>query len=688
MDGIEKNKILIIDDEKSNLIYLNSLLGTEYSLYMAREGVEAIERANECLPDLILLDIIMPGMSGYEILEALKRGEKTQGIPVIFTTGLSSNEDETKGLIMGADDYVSKPFNDAIVQLRIRNQLKIVNQMRVLDRRFRQQTLMTSISQKFLSDANIESSITSTLHMIGEFMDIAQILLYELTDEKNTITCKYEWINPKLKLDTRIGSKYILNDAVHSLVDNLITNGEDYCLISDNLSFREAIAPYKTNFENYITAPVYAKGKMCALLDYSKENGDPEWSKSEINLATLVASIFSGVLERDAMERLILEKELTEKSCIAKSEFLSRMSHEIRTPMNAIMGMTNLARSTDDAAKRNDYLEKSAAASGDLLRLIEDVLDISDLNYGKFKLDSLEFNFKTMLRRAMQKAEQQYKKKHQTFSTDIDPSIPELLTGDERRLAQVINELLLNAGKFTPEGGSIRFKTFKKKEENNCFTIQFDISDNGIGIPKDKLDIIFTAFEQVDGGINRKYGGTGLGLSLSKAIIENMGGKIWVESEPKKGSMFSFTFLPQINMPGSETEIPASFSGKTMLLVDDIDINREIVMGILEKTQIQFLCAVNGREAVDIFTADPKKIDIILMDINMPEMDGMEATRRIRTLGMNEGTHVPIIALTANTNQEDVEKYLAAGMTDHIGKPANFEEIFRKINTHTKQIQY
>ena len=512
MDGLVKNKILIIDDEKPNLMYLNNLLGEEYILYMARDGVEAIDRANEYLPDLILLDIIMPGLNGYEVLAALRGGEKTQRIPVIFTTGLSSSEDETKGLILGADDYISKPFHDSIVQLRIRNQLKIVNNM-----------------------------------------------------------------------------------------------------------------------------------------------------------------------------RLILEKELAEKSSRAKSEFLSRMSHEIRTPMNAIMGMTNLARNTDDPVKRNDYLEKSAAASCDLLRLMDDVLDISDLSCDKFKLDSAEFNFEAILQRVLRKADLQFEKKHQTFTTDIDSSIPEILTGDERRLTQVIDELLSNAGKFTHDGGSIQFKIFLVTVENDSLTIQIDITDDGIGISKDKQDVIFTAFEQVDGGIDRKYGGAGLGLPLSKAIIEKMNGEIWVESSPGKGSRFSFTFKIQTTAPKSDAEALASFSGKTMLLVDDIDINREIVMAILEETQIKFVCAANGREAVEIFTSDPNKIDIILMDINMPEMDGMEATRRIRTHSTSKGTNVPIIALTANTNPEDAEKFLAAGMTDHIRKPADFEEIFRKINVHIKQ---
>jgi len=512
MSDPAKNTILIVDDDKFNLMYLNNLLGQEFTLFMARDGKEAIEKASKYTPDLILLDIIMPGMDGYQVLSILKKSEKTQKIPVIFITGLSSNEDEKKGLALGAEDYISKPFNDTIVLLRIRNQLKIINNM-----------------------------------------------------------------------------------------------------------------------------------------------------------------------------RLIIEKELAEKTSRAKSEFLSRMSHEIRTPLNAIIGMTNLARNSDDSEKRNNYLEKSAVASGELLRLIEDVLNISDLRDGEFNINNNEFQFDNMLQSVLEKTSTMTKRKNQTFLTSIDPSLPKIIIGDDRRLAQVIDKLLSNARKFTPDNGEIRLNAFVVNTENDQLTIQIDVTDNGIGIPKDKQDIIFLAFEQADGGIDRKYDGAGLGLHISKTIIEKMGGKIWVESELGKGSKFSFTFPARMKLLDTKTAASASLSGMTMLLVDDIEINREIVMAILEETQIQFVCAANGSEAVEIFKSNPAKFNIILMDINMPEMDGTEATRQIRALGTKEGTRVPIIALTANTSSENVKNYLAAGMTDHIGKPAVFDEIIRKINLYINQ---
>jgi len=509
MDERKKSKILIVDDDRVNLMFLNDLLSDEFTLYMAKDGAQALKRADELVPDLILLDIIMPGMDGYEVLSQLKKSERTRDIPVIFITGLNTDGDEMKGLELGADDYISKPFNGAIVRLRVRNQLKIIEQT-----------------------------------------------------------------------------------------------------------------------------------------------------------------------------RLIIEKEIAEKSSRAKSDFLSRMSHELRTPLNAIVGMTNLARNTDDNVAKNDYLDKSAAASRDLLRLVEDVLDITDLTDGAFKLANSEFHFGDMMRSELQKAERMYESKQHTLIADVDPSIPELLIGDERRLAQVIGSILSNAGKFTPDKGSVRLKAFGIENENGCITVQIEVKDNGIGIPKDKQAAVFSAFEQADGGIDRKYGGAGMGLFLSKTIVEKMGGEIRLESEPGKGSEFSFTFKAQIGQLSTEDGTAASLAGNTVLLADDVEINREIIMALLEETQMQFVCAENGLEAVELFKAAPSKYDVILMDINMPEMDGVQATRHIRSLGVAEGATVPIIAVSANTTPEEVRSYFSAGMTDHLGKPVDFDKIVRMISLY------
>ena len=269
--------------------------------------------------------------------------------------------------------------------------------------------------------------------------------------------------------------------------------------------------------------------------------------------------------------------------------------------------------------------------------------------------------------------------KNQSFTIDIDPSIPEILICDEKRIAQVIGILLSNAGKFTGDRGSIQFKAFVLNMEKDVLAIQIEVADNGIGISKEQQKNLFAAFEQVDGGIDRKYGGAGSGLYISKNIAEIMGGGIWMESEPDKGSKFAFTFKTQIKAPDTKAAAPVSFHGKTALLAEDVDVNRDIVMAMLKDTRLNFVCAANGREAVEIFASDPAKFDVIFMDINMPGMDGVEATRRIRSLGTPEGDKVPIIAMTANVLPDEVRNYLNAGMNAHIGKPIDFDQFLRMI---------
>jgi CheY-like chemotaxis protein len=242
---------------------------------------------------------------------------------------------------------------------------------------------------------------------------------------------------------------------------------------------------------------------------------------------------------------------------------------------------------------------------------------------------------------------------------------------------------LSNAEKFTPEQGSIQFSANVRKIENDMLTVQIEVADNGIGISKEQQKILFTPFEQADGGMSRKFGGAGLGLTITKYIIDLMGGKIWVESEQGKGSKFTLIFEAQINTGGQTEEgKPISFAGKTALLVDDVEINREIIVAMIEDTGIQIECAQDGREALELFSAEPGKFDIILMDINMPVMDGVEATQRIRALETPGSDQVPILAMTANVLTGEVENYKAVGINDHIGKPVNFDVLINLLRKY------
>ena len=264
------------------------------------------------------------------------------------------------------------------------------------------------------------------------------------------------------------------------------------------------------------------------------EDNEREWSKSETDLALIVASIFSGVFERDAIQH-------AEYLSRAKSEFLSRMSHEMRTPMNAIIGILQVFNllGIPDNMKEHCAMMKTSADS--LLNMINDVLDISDLEYGSFILADSVFDFKTMVWDILRDADNNASKKRQLLDCKVDSEIPDTLYGDEKRVKHVITILLSNAVKFTHENGEISFNARVIDEENGIVTIKIEVTDNGIGISKEKQNNIFSIFEQVDTGLNREYGGIGLGLALSKRIIELMGGSVGVESELGKGSKFWFT---------------------------------------------------------------------------------------------------------------------------------------------------
>jgi two-component system, sensor histidine kinase and response regulator len=503
------------------------------------------------------------------------------------------------------------------------------------------------------------------------------------------------------------------------------------------------------------------------------------------------------------------------------------MSHEIRTPMNAIIGMVKIGKEAPGIERKNYCLVKIEDASNHLLGVINDILDMSKIEANKFELYPVEFELEKMLRRVVNVVNFRIDEKQQKFSVHTDSAIPRTLMGDDQRIAQVITNLLGNAIKFTPEKGSITLAVRLIRKENNLCTLQFSVTDTGIGITPEQQKKIFQSFEQAESSTTRKYGGTGLGLAISKNVIEMMGGNIWVQSEPGKGSTFAFTIqamrgteekhglltddinlknvriltvdddqdiltyfmdiaqrfglycdtalsgkkaLDLINkkngyhiyfidwkMPGMDgiqlareikahgpeksivimisaaewstiaeeaktagvdkflskplfpstiaevineclgvdkqqaeqshaVEIAGIFAGKRLLLVEDVDINREIVLTLLEPTQLEIDCAENGVQAVRIFTEAPKKYDIIFMDVQMPEMDGYEATKRIRALEAETGSQsagrVPIIAMTANVFKEDIEKSLASGMDSHVGKPLDFQEVMNRLHLY------
>ena len=549
-------------------------------------------------------------------------------------------------------------------------------------------------------------------------------------------------------------------------------------------------------------------------------------------ITTLVIAIFiwrrrmavsiNRELEKTVRQRTAeLEQQTAnaKKASMAKSDFLSNMSHEMRTPMNAIIGMTTIAKNSDDIVRKDYCLSKIEDASSHLLSVINDILDMSKIEANKFELSNEKFNFEKMLQKVSSVIVFRVDEKQQNFSVHIDKNIPVQLIGDDQRIMQIVTNLLSNAVKFTPVGGSIHVNTLLLEEKDNTCTIKMTVTDTGIGISREQQERLFNSFTQAENSTTRKFGGTGLGLAISKHLVEMMNGEIWIESEPGKGSTFIFTiklektaeiddtlyasgvnwanmsvlvvddaqetreyfvevmrrfgsrcdvaasgeeacdlihkhgsynlcfidwnmdgmdgielakrikaeednksiiimissskwsdlegaakeagitrFLPKPIFPstiadcineclGTDNVIPEGgritneglFRGRRIILAEDVEVNREIVNILLEPTGLTIDMAENGLVAVELFKENPDSYDVIFMDVQMPEMDGYEAARKIRALDFEKAKQIPIIAMTANVFREDIERCFECGMNEHIGKPIDYTKMISKL---------
>lgn len=633
-------QILVVEDDELDRMIMKRALnasGIKHQLHFAVDHESGLAAAIERDYDCIFLDYNLPGGTGLELLKAIREAENTS--PIIIVTSQGDEKLAVQAMRNGANDYIPK------VLLSPEGIAQSVRYMVNLKKTDKQRRLL-------------EVQLVDTQRRLQTVVANSPIILFAL-DENATFTL----FEGKGLADVGIDKNEFIGLPLES-APMLPLSKEDFTRAMGGEEVTIVVELGGKFFEIYYTATLDNQKKAIGVIGVASDITD----------------------HKNAEEALKRAKQVAEETAKIKEQFLANMSHEIRTPMNGIIGLTRILLESPLDEEQNRYLRSIKTCSDNLLVIINDILDFSKIEAGKMSFENVAFSIPEIAEHTVELFQTKADERSISLRTKIDPAIPPHISGDPTRLNQILNNLISNAIKFTEKGEvSIDIKLRNRTEKD--VTLEFEIKDSGIGIPESSLANIFESFTQASSDTTRKFGGTGLGLTIVKNMIELQGGAIGVRSEVGKGTTFHF----HLSFPiADEKEIQdelnpdedISISHLRILAAEDNMINQMVIKKLFADWNTHLECANNGRIALEKLQS--AEYDLVLMDIQMPEMDGHTACQKIRNELPEQLKNIPVIAMTAHATSQEKQKCYDAGMNDYISKPFNPNELKKKILKLTK----
>ncbi len=659
MSERKKINVLAVDDRPENLLAIESIIdGEDINLIKALSGNEALSLMFDYDFALVLMDVQMPGMDGFEAAELMRGSDNTRHIPIIFITAINKEKKHIfRGYDAGAVDYIFKPYEPEILQSKVNVFIDLYRQRNTLEDLTRklEQTISELIGSReqlknseekyrdIFENANEGIFILKNLEIIFHNPKTSEIILGE--NESLLKTKFMDFVHPEFH-------QMLMNEHFNKLQNSIQDKRTAVKIISAN----DEIKWVEVN-----SVKISWEGEN-ALLNFVSDISERKQAEEDIRHA----------------------KYLAEQASRTKSEFLANMSHEIRTPLNGIIGMTELVLMGQLDDEQKERIEAVKYSGESLLDIINDILDLSKIEAHKLELDSAEFSLNGVIEKVLRPLASKTAAKNLELILDIDHNIHDFFIGDSVRLRQILFNLLGNAIKFTEEG-EIKLKVKCKEDQNNLTRIDFAISDTGIGIPEKKMKNLFKSFSQADSSTSRKFGGTGLGLAISKSLVEMMNGNITIESKDGSGSTFRFfVILKKTTSHKQEgsTNISPELREKYFLIVDDNTTNRKILAGLLDNLNIKYELAENGKigyQKIMQQNRTENAFDIVLLDYHMPEMDGLEMARALFR-EMKADTLPSIILLSSDDVNLQRNKLLSYGISRYMIKPVFKDDLIKLLN--------